>query len=181
MFDAVEGAYVCLEVADTGTGGATFRLYFPAQQVATDGLAEAVAAQLPRGRGETVMVVDDESSIRQIARQTLEAFGYRVLLAANGSEAVSLYVQQPDGVHVVLMDMMMPVMDGPATIRVLRRINPDIRIIGASGQNSAEYVSRATSDGATMFLPKPYTAETLLCAVRDALMTGPVEPIGPST
>src|SRR5690606_31634175 len=145
--------------------GTTFRLHFPAQLVAAAHAVEASAAHLPRGRGETVLIVDDELSIRQIAKQTLEAFGYRVLLAANGSEAVSTYVQQQEQVRVVLMDMMMPIMDGPATIQVLRRVNAAVQIIGASGQNTAEFVARASGEGVTTSLPKPYTAETLLVAI----------------
>ena len=116
--------------------------------------------------GETVMVVDDEIFVRQITSQTLESFGYKVLLAANGSDAITTYVEHQNEISVVLTDMMMPVMDGPATIRTLRRLNPFVRIIGASGINAKSNVARASSAGANHFLPKPYTAETLLKTIR---------------
>lgn len=137
--------------------------------MAASQVAAEAEVSLPRGNGETVLVVDDEASIRQITRQTLEAFGYRVLLAADGSEAVSLYAERRSALAVVLTDMMMPVMDGPARIQLLRRLNPQVRIIGASGLNAESQVARAAGAGVKHFLRKPYTAETLLNAVRTVL------------
>ncbi len=79
---------------------------------------------------------------------------------------------QGDEIAAVLTDMMMPVMDGPATIRVLRRMNPAVRIIGASGLSSSGPAAHAASLGITHFLAKPYTAETLLKALRQVLLPG---------
>jgi CheY-like chemotaxis protein len=87
-----------------------------------------------------------------------------VLLAADGSEAVTIFTEQRGKIDLVLTDMMMPVMDGPATIEALRSIDPAIRIVAASGltiDGQARHVKR--------FLPKPYRAETLLQALRDTL------------
>jgi len=92
-----------------------------------------------------VLVVDDEFSIRDITQQTLETFGYRVITANDGAEAVALYAQQVSEIALVLTDMMMPVMDGAATIQVLLRINPAVRIIAASGIDSGDPVAKATS------------------------------------
>jgi CheY-like chemotaxis protein len=149
--------------------GAKFRIYLPAEAVASSDPTEISAAILPRGNGETVLVVDDEASIRQITRQTLEAFGYKVLLACDGSEAISVYVSHQHEIALVLTDMMMPVMDGPATVQVLRRLNPGLKIIGASGISSNGKVAKAASAGLNNFLPKPYTAETLLRAIHALL------------
>ena len=80
--------------------------------------------------------MDDEAPVRNIATQTLKMFGYRVVTANNGAEAVSCYAQQKDEIALVLLDMMMPVMDGPATIQALAQINPEIKIIAASGLTS---------------------------------------------
>lgn len=153
--------------------GTRFRLYLPAMTEPGWASVDAPAADLPRGRGETVMVVDDEVFVRRITMQTLEAFGYKVLLAANGSEAVSTYVGRQNEIAVVLTDMMMPVMDGPATIRMLRHLNPFVRIIGATGFNASGKVASATNAGVKHFLQKPYTAETLLKAIRKALAEQP--------
>ena len=108
------------------------------------------------------MIVDDEAPIRQIAQATLERFGYRVMQAANGAEAVALFAVHRAEIAVVLTDMAMPVMDGPATIIALKSIDPSVRIIGSSGLPSNDGVAKAVGAGVQYFVPKPYTAETLL-------------------
>ncbi len=102
--------------------------------------------------------------MRQLTQHTLESFGYRVVLAADGIEAVSIYAARKQEIAVVLTDMMMPVMDGPRTIQVLLRINPQVRIIAASGLHAD-----AASMGVRQFIPKPYTAETLLKTMHEVL------------
>ena len=99
----------------------------------------------------------------------MTAFGYRVVLASEGTEAVAIYAREGAKIAAVITDMMMPVMDGPATIHVLRRMNPAVRIIAASGLSAEKHVARAVSLGVNHFLPKPYTAETLLKALKDVL------------
>jgi CheY-like chemotaxis protein len=152
--------------------GTKFKLYLPAQTGGSPAAAAEPAAEIPRGQGELILVVDDEPSVRQITQQTLEAFGYRVLLASDGAEAVGVYGRRATEIAVVLTDMMMPIMDGPATIAVLRRINPAVRIIGASGLPANGPSAQAASLVLTHFLPKPYTAETLLKALKEALAAG---------
>jgi len=158
------GGFLDLE-SEAGLG-TTFSIYLPA-----DPALEIVAttppfqADLPRGHAELVLVVDDEFSIRDITKRTLEAFGYRVITANNGAEAVELYATQASQIAVVLTDMMMPVMDGAATIPLLKRINPSAKIIVVSGLETAKEVRAAVSD----FLPKPYSAKTLVQLVRDVL------------
>jgi CheY-like chemotaxis protein len=150
--------------------GATFKIYLPADPAhRTADTAPPFPPDLPRGRGELVLVVDDEFSIRHITQQTLESFGYHVITASDGAEAVALYAKQMQQIAVVFTDMMMPIMDGAATIQVLTRINPSVRIIAASGLEVTENVARATSAGVKDFLPKPYTAETLLKRIREVL------------
>ena len=105
--------------------GTTFKVYLPAVEGSTEaGKEQSEQPSLSRGNGETVLVVDDEASILTITSQTLQAFGYRVLTATDGADAVATYAQHRDEIAVVLTDMMMPVMDGTATIYALRRINP---------------------------------------------------------
>lgn len=143
--------------------GARFKIYLPASSLPPSPTPPSPPPpQFPTGHQELVLVVDDEEQIRSVARKTLERFGYRVLLAANGAEAVALYAQHHQEIDVVLTDMMMPVMDGPATIVALKAINPDIRIIGSSGLHSNGAVAKAVGAGVHHFVPKPYTAEALL-------------------
>ncbi|MFN0079627.1 MAG: response regulator [Prosthecobacter sp.] len=149
--------------------GTLFRIYLPAQAAVAADAAAPVHRELPHGHGELVLVVDDESAVREITRQTLEAFGYRVLLACDGAEATALYSVRKQDIAAVLTDMMMPVMDGPSTIQTLMRINPEVRIIAATGLNANGIEANAVNAGVKHFLPKPYTAETLLIALQAVL------------
>ncbi len=149
--------------------GTRFDLYLPAHEAAGTVLAAPTEMDLPHGQDELVLLVDDEDSIRQITRQTLEAFGYRVLMAADGAEASTLYAANKDEIAVVLTDMMMPLMDGLATIQVLRKINPQVRIIAASGLNTNGMAAKAVEAGVKHFIPKPFTAETLLKTLHEVL------------
>ncbi len=142
--------------------GSKFQVYLPAQIVEGVSVPPPLQIEMPRGNGELVLLIDDEEPVRHITGQTLESFGYRVLPAADGVEASTLYAAHKEQISVVLTDMMMPVMDGPATIQVLMRMNPMVRIIAASGLSVKDMVARAANAGVTHFIPKPYTAETLL-------------------
>jgi PAS domain S-box-containing protein len=150
--------------------GTTFNVYLPAMEASMESRAgQSEEATLPRGKGETVLVVDDEASILTITGQTLQAFGYKVLTATDGAAAVAVYAQHRDNIDVVLTDMMMPVMDGPATIHALMRINPGVKVIAASGLTANGSVVRMSGDGVKHFLTKPYTAGTLLKTIRTIL------------
>src|SRR5215213_5123024 len=149
--------------------GSHFAVYLPALEM--PGTIDAAAAQtdFPLGHGELVLVVDDEESIRAITRGTLETFGYSVLTASDGTEALALYADKKNEIAVVLTDMVMPFMDGPATIRALHRMNPKVRIIAASGLGTAHRAGEGTLEGVSVFLNKPYTAEKLLKTLADVL------------
>ena len=151
--------------------GTKFKVYFPAQTEASSGTAEEIAAEMPRGNGEIILVVDDEASVRQITRQTLQAFGYRVILASDGVEALSIFARQGPEIAAVLTDMMMPVMDGPALVRVLRKMKPTLPVIGAGGLSAPQDISGSGSLGLDHFLPKPYMASELLKVLREILST----------
>jgi two-component system, cell cycle sensor histidine kinase and response regulator CckA len=149
--------------------GSQFTLYLPA--IDTPGAIDAAALQtdLPLGNAELILVVDDEESIREITRGTLETFGYRVLTASDGTEALALYADKTNEIAVVLTDMVMPFMDGPATIRALQRMNPKVRIIAASGLGAGQHAGEGVLEGVAVFLNKPYTAEKLLKTLAQVL------------
>lgn len=150
--------------------GTTFKVYLPAVDSPDGAKGESLdSSSLPRGNGETILIVDDEEFILTITRQTLQAFGYRVLTAKDGAHAVAVYVQHQNEIAMVLTDMMMPVLDGAATIHALTRINPAVKIVAASGLNSNGNQAKAQSSGVKHFLTKPYTAETLLRTIRSVL------------
>jgi CheY-like chemotaxis protein len=151
--------------------GTTFRVYLPVvDAVASSTLpARAAAGDLPRGSGELVLVADDEAAIRAITRQTLEAYGYRVLTAADGQEALELFEAHRGEVALVLTDMMMPRLDGPGLIRAVLQRDPRMRILAVSGLGANGGVAKAAGLGVSHFLPKPYTANTLLQKIADTL------------
>ena len=150
--------------------GTTFRILLPAEAdaVIASGV-ESVWNRPPAGKGELVLVVDDETSILEITRQTLEAFGYRVLMAEDGAEAVALYAQHSRDIAVVITDMMMPTMDGPMLIAALRRIDPEVPVIAVSGLNPQTSSQDSATAPTRFFLTKPYTANTLLVLLQDVL------------
>lgn len=150
--------------------GTSFKVYLPAMEATARPQKEtARLSGPPRGRGELVLIVDDEISILTITSQTLEAFGYRTLMAHDGAEAVGIYAQHRDKISVVLTDMAMPIMDGPATIRALMKINPDVKIIAASGLKGNGSGVRESEVDLKYFLAKPYTSLTLLTTLRAIL------------
>jgi CheY-like chemotaxis protein len=151
--------------------GTTFRVILPAEE----GVAEVIvplAESLPRGNGETVLVVDDELSIRCITQQTLEAFGYRVLTAETGVDAIAMVAQSEGRVSVVLTDILMPEMDGFVTGGALREFNPNLKIIATSGMVGAD--DALNEQHFDSFLSKPFTAITLLTTIHEALHAKPV-------
>jgi PAS domain S-box-containing protein len=142
--------------------GSQFAIYLPALDSPGSLESGAMQTDLPVGNDELILVVDDEESIREITRGTLETFGYRVMTASDGTEALAIYADRKNEIAVVLTDMIMPFMDGPATIRALQRMNPEVKIIAASGLGTGQRAGEGTLEGVSVFLNKPYTAEKLL-------------------
>jgi CheY-like chemotaxis protein len=150
--------------------GTSFSVYLPAMDASGEGgKAPPPEDELPRGRGETVLVADDEASILTITVQTLRAFGYQVLTATDGAEAVAVYAEHKREIAVVLTDMTMPILDGPATVRALVKLNPAIKIIGVSGLNIYGGVTAVAEANVKRFMTKPYTARALLLTIRAVL------------
>lgn len=151
--------------------GTRFSVFLPARGSLEEEAADAglPSEELPVGRGETILVVDDEDAILRITRQTLEAFGYRVLTAGDGTEAVGIYAREQDSIDLIVTDLMMPVLDGHATIKVLRRMNPRVPVIATSGVPPGPGGLAGGGAARTHFLRKPYGADTLLVLIREVL------------
>ncbi len=149
--------------------GSRFSVYLPTADTGHQPAVSGSAAALPRGRGEMVLVVDDEENIRDAAEATLTQFGYSVATAADGAEALAVFAEERGAVKAVLTDMAMPHMDGLALVRALKRLDPAIPIIAMSGLvNEAQSVELETT-GVKAFLAKPFTAEKLLSSIAEAL------------
>jgi PAS domain S-box-containing protein len=152
--------------------GTEFKIHIPAIGAHQVGQTDEAQSEMLIGRGELILVVDDEAVIREITQKTLETYGYRAITASDGTEAVAMYAQHRDEIQAVLTDMMMPYMDGPATIRALQKMNPHVKIIASSGLAESSRASEAASVGVKFFLPKPYTAEQLLNTLEELLNKG---------
>jgi hypothetical protein len=149
--------------------GTQFRVYLPALEAGQLRQADAAPDELPIGHEELILVVDDETAIREITRSTLEAFNYRVLTAGDGAEAIALYAEHRSEIKVVLTDMMMPFMDGPALIRALRKLNPEVRIIASSGLTENGKSVEVALTWVKAFLSKPFSADKLLKTLAEVL------------
>ena len=148
--------------------GTQFKIYLPAVDTPFSIGSVNASPALACGNGELILVVDDEIAIREITKGTLESYGYRALTASDGTEAVAIYAQHKDDIKVVVTDVMMPYMDGPLTIRALKKLNPQVKIIASSGL--PENIKLGEVNGSVRrFLPKPYTAEKLLTTLREVL------------
>ncbi len=165
----VKGHGGFIQVYSEASRGTRFAVYLPVGRPAGDEALKLPALDLPRGRGETVLVIDDEEPIRLIACKILEAFGYRVIQASDGAEGISLYAGHRQEIALIMTDMMMPVMDGEAAIHAMKKIDPAVRIIAASGITLNGKIPKAAALGVKHFLPKPFSAEVLLRTVKAAL------------
>lgn len=149
--------------------GAQFKIYLP---VSKEGRAEAPpirAAVLPRGQGECILLVDDEEQARQVTRRMLERNAYQVLEARNGQEALAVFEGAPARIHLVITDLMMPVMDGAMLIRRLRQKSPDLKTIAISGGLSPEEMAKAMESESAAFILKPFGANVLLETIHRVL------------
>jgi PAS domain S-box-containing protein len=147
--------------------GTEFKVFLPAVQEMQTPLVENL--EVAKGHAELILVVDDEASILETTKISLEANGYRVLVASDGIEAIALYAQHQHEINLVLMDMMMPSMDGLTTIRTLQKMNCQVKIIPASGFASKPMITEVTKQGIKTFLSKPYTIQELLSSISEVL------------
>jgi len=154
--------------------GTTFSIFLPSAaaglaQPATGAPGKPEEGPVPRGDGEQVLVVDDEESVRLIMRTSLENFGYRVRMASDGAEAVAIVHDSTEKFDLALVDMQMPGLDGGRTIAALRHMRPELAIVGASGQATAQNREDAAACGVRHFLDKPFSVETLVRTVHAAM------------
>ncbi|HWQ96147.1 MAG TPA: PAS domain S-box protein [Candidatus Methylomirabilis sp.] len=159
------GGFINVE-SEVGAG-TTFRVYLPAIKTEMQNVEEQ-KLELLTGYGELILVAEDEDSVRDVTVSTLEKYGYNVLAASDGAQAVAEYAENMGTIKVILMDMMMPVMDGFSSIRAIRKINPEVKIIVVSGLSEKEKLKNV-ADYTNAFLPKPYTAEKLLKTMHEIL------------
>jgi CheY-like chemotaxis protein len=149
--------------------GSRFAIYLRTAEAGQEKADAVPKDALPRARGELILIVDDEENIRNVAEATLAKFGYRTLIAVDGAHALAVYSEHSKDIAAVLTDMAMPNMDGAALIRALKKINPDISVVAMSGLTSDDTEAELKSLKVNAFLSKPFSAETLLKTLREAI------------
>ncbi|MBI4418503.1 MAG: PAS domain S-box protein [Ignavibacteriales bacterium] len=157
-----------IDVQTEMNAGTEFRIFLPA---ATDELTPEIkeGEDIPRGNGEVLMVVEDEPMLRELLIDVLAGHGYATVAVGNGKEAVDRYSREKARIHLVILDMIMPEMDGTATFHALRSLDPSLKILISSGFSQDHGVQRLLSEGAAGFIGKPYQIDELLKAVASQL------------
>ena len=157
-----------VRVASKVGQGSTFELYLPAttEQVA---VKSESATPWPHTHGEGILVVDDEAAVCEVTRQALMEFGYQVITAGRGAEALTIFQERRREIQLVLTDMMMPEMDGPTLVAALRVLDPAVRIVGITGMSDTAGMSGLKTLALSAMLAKPFTIKKLLAVIRDAL------------
>ena len=124
-------------------------------------------------RTGTILVIDDEENVRDIARVALEESGYAVLLASGGHEAVEIFSERADEIDAVLLDMSMPRMSGEETLAELRSVHPRVRVVLMSGYSEQEISEKFAGKGLAGFVQKPFRASELVDKIHGALSPSP--------
>jgi two-component system cell cycle sensor histidine kinase/response regulator CckA len=168
----VRGHKGALKVYSEPGKGSSFKFLLPIARefAAFDAGTERATRPLP-GSG-TVLVVDDEETLRAVASQMVEALGLRVLIASDGREAVQIYARHAADIVGVLMDLTMPHMDGEEAFRELRRVNPNVRVLLMSGYNEQDAIARFVGKGLAGFIQKPFNLDELQDRLRALLSEG---------
>ena len=150
--------------------GTTFKIYLPAVPMGANA-AEGERESLPplAGGPERILLVEDEPNVRRIARRILERNGYTVLEAANGTEALRVLERRQEPIALVLTDLVMPEMGGRELASRLRIVSPTSRVLFMSGYTEDAVLRQSVMEPGSVFLDKPFTFETLIRKVREAL------------
>ena len=168
VIDAHDGFLECQSKVGQGT---RFTMYLPADPESQLNDSPAAAPVWPHGNNQLLLFVDDEAAVREITKATLESFGYRVVLAGDGTEAVARFAATGN-IDLVVTDLQMPHMDGLATIRAIRRLAPGVPIIAVSGSPDERSAVERSSLDVQALLSKPLTSSVLLIEIDRALNPG---------
>jgi len=161
------GGYItCMSKPVEGTA---FSIYFPIIESEIDSRVSKEAEAPIKGGTETILLVDDEESIRQLGVELLGSFGYAVLTAPDGESALELYEKENEHVDLVILDLSMPGIGGKRCLEKLVEMNPRIKVIIASGYSVNGPTKDAIDAGAKGFVGKPYEVRQMLQAIREVM------------
>ena len=156
-----------IDVSTQSGKGTSFQIYLPA---VAKNVPQVVAINVKVSQGtETILVVDDEETLRYLAKDLLEAYGYKILLAADGPEALEIYRDKYKEIAILLLDMVMPKMGGQELYRKVLEVNPQVKVVFASGYCPPEEIEPIWQEGVMGFVQKPYQIEDLATELRKVL------------
>lgn len=164
----VRGHKGAISVSSVPGNGACFTVLFPAAEGAA-AAAQVAAGNLPLHGTGTILVVDDERPVRDLARKVLERYGYKVLLADGGPAAINTFKRHPGDISLVILDASMPGMSGAETFPELRKVRPEVKILVSSGYSELETMKAFPGQRVTGFIQKPYTSRGLAEKVSSAM------------
>lgn len=167
----VRGHKGALKVYSQPGQGSTFKVFLPVTSKQPKEAAHQPSVETLAGQG-TILVIDDTQTVRQAAKAMLERYGYMVLVAENGKEGVDIFRVAGDKIALVILDMTMPEMSGEETLRHLKLLRPEAKVLLSSGHNEVEAIQRFSGKGLAGFIQKPYSATALAQTVKSALENG---------
>lgn len=159
VFGAVENHHGFIEVRSHEGEGTTFEIYFPITE--DEVITESATSELHQGNGETILVVDDEKELVDITCQLLEKLGYKTLTAYNGFEAIDVFTNHKSEIKAIVMDVIMPKFSGLEAVEHIRKENPDVSIIFATGYDQLNSTDGQKVGSSDVVLTKPYSIEAL--------------------
>ena len=149
--------------------GSTFNIYLPAADARADPISFHDEEEVKHGKEEAILLVDDETIILDVGEDMLKTLGYKVFLASGGNEAIEIYSENSNKIDLVILDMIMPGMGGGETYKVLKSINPDIKVVLSSGYNISGEAAEIMKHGVNDFIQKPFTMTKLSHKIRNIL------------
>jgi CheY-like chemotaxis protein len=154
--------------------GSEFRVYLPVSDRTIKEKSSACVIKPGKGKGEAILVVDDEKEIRNLAKRILESNGYKVMTASNGEEALKVFGESSKEISLLIMDMIMPNTDSNEVYAEMKRIKNDVKALISTGNLHNEKIEQLISMGALGVIHKPYSMNKLLSCVRNAIDSQPL-------